>query len=87
MIKKRTETERRKRQAARYARILAVANLLDLDQGVSVEDAERIANGLGVCSRTVYRDVAVIRIAKELLANADIPRVIEGYRASDPMDV
>ena len=44
-MKTRTDTERRKRQASKTARVMAVASILD----------------------TIYRDIGVIRMAREKL--------------------
>lgn len=66
--KPRGDADRRKRQALRYARIIAVSRLLETGNDVSEDQAKRIGDELGVCSRTIYRDIAVIREANKMLS-------------------
>lgn len=63
----RSDKERRERQAMRYARVIAVAKFMKGQTELPVEQAELLAAKLNVSSRTIYRDVGVIRRAKEIL--------------------
>lgn len=67
-MKARTDAERRRRQAGKTARIMTISAILDSRETISIEEAKRIAEKLGVCQRTVYRDILVIRESRELLA-------------------
>lgn len=67
-MKARTDAERRKRQANKTARVMTISMILDSRGTISIKEAKRIAEKLGVCQRTVYRDIRVIRKARELLA-------------------
>ncbi len=65
--------ENRKKQAQRYARILLVAHYMR-DTGIlPVEKAMYVAEQLGCSSRTVYRDLAVIREAHKIYSDIATP--------------
>lgn len=82
MARKRTDAERRVRQADRLARVLRVLQLIG---GTGPTTAQSIARDLECSERTVYRDL-------QTLAAAGVPwffdeyaqsyRIREGYRGS-----
>jgi hypothetical protein len=57
---KRTDADRRVRQAEHYGRLI---RLLELLQGRLAYDAPALARELGVTKRTVYRDLYVLQLA------------------------
>ncbi len=67
-MRTRTEADRRKRQAAKYARIVALTKILNAKENLSTSEARSVADALGVSERTIYRDIGVIREVRGMLA-------------------
>jgi hypothetical protein len=67
IIKKRTDAERRRRQAEKYARILLVDDMLKVTgDALSEEAILAVSEKLHVSTRTVWRDISAIRAARKL---------------------
>lgn len=77
-MKTRTDTERRQRQAIKYARIVALSKILDTRETIPVDEAKQIADALRVSQRTIYRDIGVIREARTVLVS--YATIISGLR-------
>ena len=62
------DNQRREKQAQHFVRIIRVHHLTrSADQHVSGEVAQTVADKIGCSSRTVYRDIKVLRDAYEIL--------------------
>lgn len=65
-----SDADRRKRQAGRLVRILQVHRRLCGLDVVTEDDAAKIGRDLGVGVRTIYRDVATLRLLYETLGSS-----------------
>lgn len=69
VFQNKTDPQRRRKQAEKFARIVLLHRKTQGSGGMSVEECDRIANEIGVSSRTVWRDMATLTLAYEMIGS------------------